>query len=114
MAIRATRLCWLFCLVLSIQVRSYAGDKLVKLDTTPEGASDKINGSITCTTPCFIKVPDYYFGSKHTVFSKHGIEPITARFTKDGFIRREVPITTGPIPWTNLNGVHVYDYYLVW
>ncbi len=63
MAIRATRLCWLFCLVLSIQVRSYAGDKLVKLDTTPEGASVKINGSITCTTPCFIKVPDYYFGS---------------------------------------------------
>jgi hypothetical protein len=84
MAIRATRLCWLFCLVLSIQVRSYAGDKLVKLDTTPEGASVKINGSITCTTPCFIKVPDYYFGSKHTVFSKHGIEPITARLQKMG------------------------------
>ncbi len=92
---------------------AYAGEKAVSLQTIPEGATVEINGSISCTTPCSINVPDYYFGAKHTVFSKHGIEPIVARFVKEGYLPREIRITVGPIPWTNLNGVHVYDYYLV-
>lgn len=92
---------------------SYAADKLVRLNTVPPGATVEINGSVTCTTPCSITVPKYYFGDKHTVFAKHAIEPIIARFSKQGYLSRELSLTVGPIRWTNLNGVHVYDYYLV-
>lgn len=91
----------------------HAGDKFVKLDTIPEGATVEINGSVTCTTPCSIKVPGYYYGAKHTIFAKHGIEPIMARFTKQGYLPREQRITVGPIPWTSLNGQNHFEYYLV-
>jgi len=103
---------WLAWFALSTST-SFAGKKFVNFQTIPPGASVEINGSVTCTTPCSIEVPDYYFGAKHTVFSKHGIEPIVARFVKGGYVPKEVRVTTGPIAWTNLNGVHVYDYYLV-
>jgi serine protease Do len=90
-----------------------AGERQVNLQTIPPGATVEINGSVTCTTPCSIKVPDYYFGAKRTAFTKHAIQPISVRFTKEGFTPKEVDITVGPIHWTNLNGVNVYDYYLV-
>lgn len=93
--------------------QSYAKPKPVKLDTIPEGATVEINGSVTCTTPCFIQVPDYYFGAKRTAFSRRGIEPIVARFTKQGYLPREQKLTVGPILWTSLNGVNHFEYFLV-
>jgi serine protease Do len=112
MLIRAGQYLSLLVLCLA-SVPAYPGVKPVKFDSIPSGATVEINGSVVCTTPCFIQVPDYYFGAKHTAFSKHGIEPILARLSKTGYLPREVRVTVGPIPWTNLNGVHVYDYYLV-
>jgi S1-C subfamily serine protease len=90
-----------------------AGDKPVDIETVPPGAQVEVNGSVTCTTPCSIKVPGYYFGKKRTVFSSHGIEPIRVRLTKEGYVPKTVNLTVGPIHWTNLNGVNVYDYYLM-
>lgn len=90
-----------------------AKPKPVKLDTIPKGATVEINRSVTCTTPCLIQVPDYYFGAKRTAFSKHGIEPIVARFTKQGYLAREQNLTVGPILWTSLNGVNHFEYFLV-
>lgn len=90
-----------------------AGDKLVQLETIPEGAQVEVNGSVTCMTPCSIKVPGYYYGKKHTAFSSHGVEPIRVRFTKEGYVPKTVDLTTGPLHWHNLNGSNLYDYYLM-
>jgi serine protease Do len=90
-----------------------AGTKDVKVETIPSGAQVEENGSLVCTTPCSIKVPSYYFGSKHTAFSGHGIEPIRLRITKAGFVPKNFDLTTGPIHWKNLYGNNLYDYYLV-
>ena len=92
---------------------AFAGNKLVQLETIPSGAQVEVNGSVTCVTPCSIKVPGYYFGRKLTVFSSHGIEPIRVRFTKEGYVPKGVDLTTGPIHWHNLSGNIFYDYYLV-
>ena len=100
-------------LILLLPSVACAGDRLVTLQTIPAGATVEVNGSVTCKTPCSINVPAYYFGAKHTIFSKHAIEPIRVRFAKEGYQPRGISITVGPIPWTNLNGVHVFDYYLV-
>src|SRR5664279_2171289 len=100
-------------LVFLMPVVATAGTKEVRIETVPPGAQVEENGSLVCTTPCSLKVPGYYFGAKHTAFSGHGIEPIRLRITKQGFVSKTFDITTGPIHWTNLNGVHLYDYYLI-
>jgi hypothetical protein len=69
-----------------------------------------VNGSLACTTPCSIKVPSHYFGTKHTSFSPHGVEPIRVRLTKEGYVPKTVDLTTGPIHWHSLSS---YDYYLM-
>jgi S1-C subfamily serine protease len=90
-----------------------AGDKSVQLETIPAGAQVEVNGSVTCTTPCSIKVPGYYFGKKRSAFSSHGVEPIRVRLTKDGYVPKTVELTTGPLHWHNLYGNNIYDYYLM-
>src|SRR5664279_2070462 len=100
-------------LVFLMPVVATAGTKEVRIETVPPGAQVEENGSLVCTTPCSLKVPGYYFGAKHTAFSGHGIEPIRLRITKQGFVPKTFDITTGPIHWSNLNGVHLYDYYLI-
>jgi serine protease Do len=94
-------------------LRAFAGDKSVQLETIPAGAQVEVNGSVTCTTPCSIKVPGYYFGKKRTAFSSHGIAPIRVRLTKDGYVPKTVELTTGPLQWKNLYGNNLYDYYLM-
>jgi S1-C subfamily serine protease len=94
-------------------IRALAGDKSVQLETIPAGAQVEVNGSVTCTTPCSIKVPGYYFGKKRTAFSSHGVEPIRVRLTKDGYVPKTVELTTGPLHWHNLYGNNIYDYYLM-
>jgi S1-C subfamily serine protease len=91
----------------------FAGDKQVGFETIPPGAEVEVNGSIVCTTPCSIDVPSYYFGAKHTIFAKHGDTPITVRLSRQGYVTKTIELTTGPIHWHNLNGINVYDYYLV-
>jgi serine protease Do len=92
---------------------AFAGDKAVQLETIPGGAQVEVNGSVTCTTPCSIKVPGYYFGKKRTAFSSHGMTPIRVRLSKSGYVPKTVELTTGPIQWKNLYGNNLYDYYLM-
>jgi serine protease Do len=91
----------------------FAGDKPVHVDSVPPGAQVELNGSVTCTTPCVLKIPGYYFGKKRTAFSTHGVEPIHIRLTKAGYVPKSVDLTVGPIHWKNLYGNNLYDYYLV-
>lgn len=99
--------------LLSVSLPSFAGNKLIQLDTVPPGAQVEINGSMSCVTPCSIRVPGYYFGKKRTAFSSHGIEPIHARFTKQGYVPKTVDLTTELLHWRNLYGNNLYDYYLM-
>ena len=92
---------------------AFAGDKSVEIDTIPAGAQVELNGSVTCVTPCFIKVPGYYFGKKRTAFATHGVQPIRVRLTKDGYVPKSAELTIGPIQWKNLYGNNLYDYYLM-
>jgi hypothetical protein len=94
-------------------LHALASDKSVSIETIPAGAQVEVNGSVTCITPCSIKVPGYYFGMKHTALSSHGVEPIRVRLTKEGYVSKSVELTTGPIHWSSLSGVHGYDYYLI-
>ena len=104
--------CLIWILVLSPALQ--AGTKEVKIETVPPSAQIEANGSVVCnSTPCSLQVPNYYFGGKHTAFSSHAVEPIRLRITKQGFAPKTFEITTGPIHWSNLNGVNLYDYYLV-
>ena len=94
-------------------LHAHASDKSVLIETIPAGAQVEVNGSVTCITPCSIKVPEYYFGKKHTAYSSHGVEPIRVRLTKEGYVPKSVELTTGPIHWHNLRGDNIYDYYLM-
>ncbi len=94
-------------------LHALASDKSILIETIPAGAQVEVNGSVSCATPCSIKVPGYYFGTKHTAVSSHGVEPIRVRLTKEGYAPKSVELTTGPIHWRSLNGNNTYDYYLV-
>jgi hypothetical protein len=91
-------------------LRALGSDKSVSIETVPAGAQPEVNGSVTCVTPCSIKVPAYYFGAKHTSFSPHGVEPIRVTLTKRSYVPKKVDLTTGPIHWRSLQS---YDYYLI-
>ncbi len=94
-------------------LHALASDKSVLIETIPAGAQVDMNGSVTCITPCSIKVPGYYFGVKHTALSSHGVEPVRLRLTKEGYVPKSVELTNGPIHWSSLNGAYGYDYYLI-
>jgi hypothetical protein len=95
-------------------VSLWGAEKAVLLATIPPGAQVELNGSVVCAaTPCSIKVPDYYFGAKHTAFSAHSDQPLRARFTIEGYVPKAMELSTGPHRWKSLNGVNQYDYYLL-
>ncbi len=108
-----SRLTSLLLVLFVLPATMSAGTKDVRIETIPSGAQVEENGSLVCTTPCSLKVPSYYFGTKHTAFSGHGMEPIRLRITRQGFAPKTLDITTGPIHWKNLYGNNLYDYYLV-
>jgi hypothetical protein len=102
---------WAISLALSFgSLHALASDRSVSIETVPAGAQVEVNGNLACTTPCSIKVPSYYFGTKHTSLSPHGVEPIRVRLTKEGYVPKTVDLTTGPIHWHSLSS---YDYYLM-
>jgi serine protease Do len=111
-SLKLRALCFVFIAISFNSLAAFA-DKSVQVATIPAGAQVEVNGSVTCTTPCSIKVPGYYFGKKRTAFSTHGIEPIRVRLTKDGYAPKTVDLTIGPIHWKNLYGNNLYDYYLM-
>ncbi len=90
------------------------GTRNIELQTIPSGAQIELNGSVVCSaTPCSIKVPDYYFGRKHTIFSPHADQPLRIRITREGCVPKSTDLSVGPLHWKNLNNANLYDYYLL-
>jgi lipoprotein NlpI len=89
--------------------------KEVTFQSYPSGAQVQINGTIACTTPCSVFMPNYYFEmkGKDSGSSKHRETPMIARFSKDGYLSENVQMTAGPfrseIPGSTPN----YDYYVI-
>jgi Trypsin-like peptidase domain len=90
-----------------------AGDKPVKFETVPAGAQVEFNGSVACTTPCSISLPDYYLRIPLLAFSKHGEAPISVRFLKEGCAPKTITITDGPTRWKDTFGIGFYTFYVV-
>ena len=109
--LRSTLSVLVMCGLLSLGQMAHASDKKVSIDSSPEGAQVELNGNITCTTPCTINVPSGYFGTKHFAGSSHVDEPIVIRLSKDGFVPKNVTLTTGPHVWNSFNGGFSFEFY---
>lgn len=83
------------------------------IESTPAGAQVDVNGSITCTTPCTLNVSGAYFGAKHTAFSSRVDRPLSIRLLKEGYLPKDILLTSGPHVWTSLNGQNSFEYYLM-
>jgi S1-C subfamily serine protease len=110
----------LFVVFFSFTIPAFGGDKSVQLETSPPGAQVEINRNVVCTTPCAIQVESSYFGKKHTALSAHASQPIRVRFTKEGYVPKDVELTGEPIHWENIlcrtegsKCENSYDYYLL-
>jgi Trypsin-like peptidase domain len=107
------RVLFLAALILVCASFCSAGDKPVKFETVPAGAQVEFNGSVACTTPCSINLPDDYFGDKLWAFSKHEKAPISVRFLKEGCAPKTITITDGPVRWKDNFGIVFYSAYVV-
>jgi len=107
------RVLFLAALILVCASFCSAGDKPVKFETLPPGAQVEVNDSVSCTTPCSIYLPFYYFGPRFWAFAKHGTAPVSVRLLKDGCAPKTVTITTGPIRWRDNLGIGFYNFYVL-
>jgi hypothetical protein len=87
-----------------------ANDKPVAIDSVPAGAQAEISGRVTCTTPCSINLPAYYFGKKHNAYSAHASEALHVKLTKPGYAPKEADLTAGPYQFISLNAALSYSY----
>ena len=61
------------------------------------GATVEVNGAVAGTTPYKIDYPGGYFHKTHSVFGARLEHSITLRITKDGYLKEEVTVTSGPL-----------------
>ena len=108
--LRSTLSAFILCSFFAPCLMAHASKKVL-INSVPEGAQVEVNGSLTCTTPCTIQVDSAYFGAKFTVFGKRLEKPFTIHLTKEGFVPKDVPLTTGPHLLESLNGQTHSQYY---
>src|SRR5580704_1609758 len=93
---------------------AFASDqKAVRFDSVPPGAQVELQCSILCTTPCSAAFPGYYFSKHFTYWSKRLSESLRVRFTKAGYVPKDVTITVGPLRWQAWNTPDYFDYYRI-
>jgi hypothetical protein len=109
MASRSTLLCAAMVSLLVCPAVLLA-DK-IQIISEPPGASVEVDGK-TDITPCEMDFPASYFRDPHTLLSKHLNHPIVARFTHDGYLPKELPLTEGPLEWVSASGHKRYQYWL--
>lgn len=84
------------------------------INSTPAGATIEMDGKVVGTTPYMSKksLPGGYFHKTATVFGARLGVPVHARLSLQGYISKDIELTTGPMPWIALNGTYHGDYYL--
>lgn len=86
---------------------------VLRLASTPAGATVEINGVVRGKTPLEIKIPGGYLKKPKTAMGDHLGSPWKARFVLEGYQTQEVELTDGPMEWRNLYGVKIWDYWLL-
>jgi serine protease Do len=82
------------------------------ITSTPGGATVEIDGVEVGKTPYRANFPGGYFHKTHTVFGATLNREMKARVSMPGYTSKEILLTNGPIPWRNLEGRLIGEYYL--
>lgn len=82
------------------------------ITSTPTGATVEIDGVAVGTTPYHANYPGGYFHKTHTVFGAMLEHTMKLRITMPGYSSKEIVLTNGPLPWRNLEGRLIAEYYV--
>src|SRR6185503_14884839 len=86
---------------------------VVTLESEPSGASVEWNGQVVGTTPFQQQFDDSFFKTPKWLWSNFLNEPITLRVWKEGYVGKEVRLTSGPFRWVNANYTAEKIYYVI-
>jgi hypothetical protein len=103
----------LFLVFLSLTLARNGRGEAFTITSSPPGATVEVNGDVAGTTPYKIDYPGGYFHKTHSVFGARLEHSITLRITKDGYIKKELTVTTGPFDWIAANGRSKGNYFLL-
>ena len=106
-------ICALFVLFLSLGLARGTRAETFTITSSPPGATVEVNGVIAGTTPYKIDYPGGYFHKTHSVFGARLEHSITLRITKDGYLKEELTVTSGPFDWIAANGRSKGNYFLL-
>ncbi len=101
-----------FALLLSLGPSAARAD-ILKITSTPSGASVEINGVTVGTTPYEEQVPGGYFHKTKTALGRRLQHSMIARISLAGYTTKEVQMTEGPMNWVSLKGHNHGEYWLV-
>ncbi len=89
-------------------------EKILRIDSTPQGARVVINGRDRGTTPFEWKLGRWAFEiGKKSIFSKRLSEPITLQVSLEGYRPEILDLTRGPMVWRSLNGRSAYNFWVI-
>ena len=89
-----------------------ASAETLTITSTPPGATVEIDGVAVGTTPYHANYPGGYFHKTHTVFGAILVHAMKVRITMPGYTSKEIVLTNGPLPWRNLEGRLMAEYYV--
>jgi len=97
---------WSFCLP------RVARADILKITSTPPGATVEVDGAVIGTTPLERKYPGGYFHKPHSVFGARLDHALVARVSLAGFVTQQINLTDGPERWISFTGKSYGDYWL--
>src|SRR5215472_1756159 len=90
-----------------------ASADIVKITSTPSGATVEIDGIKVGTTPYEMKVPGGYIHGTKTVWGKSLEHQMRLHLTLDGYVSKDIDMANGPFPWIGLKGTYYGDYWVL-
>jgi hypothetical protein len=85
----------------------------VTITSSPNNATVEWNGQVIGTTPLTRRFDDFFFKAPGWVWSSFLAEEITVRVWKEGFVGKEVRLTSGPFRWANRDWTAVKIYFVI-
>jgi hypothetical protein len=85
----------------------------VTITSSPSNATVEWNGQVIGTTPLTRRFEDFFFKAPGWVWSSFLAEEITVRVWKEGFVGKELRLTSGPFRWANRDWTAVKIYFVI-
>jgi len=111
--LRRHRICALYLLLPFLTLARSANGETFTITSSPPGATVEVNGAVAGNTPYKIDYPGGYFHKTHSVFGARLEHSITVRISKDGYLKQEMTVTSGPFDWIAANGRNKGNYFLL-